>query len=43
MYASVAELANLDTLCERCPRGFAPFAQRVRALPGNMVRAARQQ
>lgn len=32
MYARVAKAASLDILCERCPQGFAPFAERVRAL-----------
>lgn len=32
MYAAVASAANLDTLEERCPGGFRPFALRVRAL-----------
>ena len=31
-YASVAREADIDTLERRCTRGFAPFAQRVRAL-----------
>lgn len=31
-YASVASVADLDTLERRCANGFAPFAQRVRAL-----------
>lgn len=32
-YRNVAERANFDTLRERCPDGFAPFADRVQALP----------
>lgn len=32
MYGRVAQSVNLDLLVERCPRGFAPFAERVRAL-----------
>lgn len=32
MYHAVAESADTETLQERCPRGFAPFAGRVRAL-----------
>ena len=32
MYALVAGAVNLDTLIERCPTGFAPFAERVQAL-----------
>lgn len=32
MCAAVAAAMDLATLEERCPRGFAPFAQRVRAL-----------
>lgn len=31
-YASVAREADFGTIEQRCPRGFAPFAQRVRAL-----------
>lgn len=31
MYRAVAEAAGTETLQERCPRGFAPFADRVRA------------
>lgn len=30
MYKAVANAANLETVEERCPRGFRPFAQRVR-------------
>jgi hypothetical protein len=30
MYSEVAGATNLDLLCERCPNGFAPFAERVR-------------
>lgn len=32
MYARLAKRANLDVLVERAPRGFAPFAERVRQL-----------
>ncbi len=32
MYASVAETTEIDTLTERCPNGFGPFAERVQAL-----------
>lgn len=32
MYSAVATAADIETLEERCPRGFAPFARRVRAL-----------
>lgn len=32
MYGGVSEAVNLSTLTERCPRGFAPFAARVRNL-----------
>jgi hypothetical protein len=32
MYAALAKAANLETVEERCPRGFRPFAQRVRAM-----------
>ena len=32
LYTSVAQSANLDTLRERCPSGFAPFAERVTAM-----------
>lgn len=32
MYARLAEVLDLALLEERCPRGFAPFAQRVRQL-----------
>lgn len=32
LYAAVAEVAELTQIEERCRRGFAPFAQRVRAL-----------
>lgn len=32
MYVAVARAAHLDTLEERCPNGFRPFAQRVKAL-----------
>ena len=32
MYAAVARAAQIETLESRCPKGFAPFAQRVRAL-----------
>lgn len=33
LYTKVAESARLDTLCERCPKGFAPFAARIRGWP----------
>lgn len=32
MYAAVADRTSIQRLEERCPRGFAPFAGRVRAL-----------
>jgi hypothetical protein len=32
MYAAVAQSADLPTLRERCPKGFAPFASRVEGL-----------
>ena len=32
MYEAVAKAADTDTLQERCPHGFAPFARRVREL-----------
>jgi hypothetical protein len=32
MYAAVAEKANPDVVSNRCPKGFAPFAGRVRRL-----------
>lgn len=32
MYAAVAARADIGTLEQRCPRGFAPFAKRVRGL-----------
>ncbi len=32
MYAGVAETAEIGILTDRCPNGFAPFAERVRAL-----------
>lgn len=32
MYVRIAELVELSLLEERCPRGFAPFAERVRQL-----------
>lgn len=32
MYADVVASLDLDVLKQRCPRGFAPFAERVRAL-----------
>lgn len=32
VYAAVAEHADLNKVKQRCPKGFAPFAQRVRAL-----------
>jgi hypothetical protein len=31
-YAQVAEVANLPDIVSRCPKGFAPFARRLRAL-----------
>lgn len=31
-YAALAESMNLDTVQKRCPKGFAPFADRVRKL-----------
>ena len=31
-YAAVASKAKIDTLEEQCPKGFAPFAERVRSL-----------
>ncbi|MBA2431924.1 MAG: DUF4276 family protein [Chthoniobacterales bacterium] len=34
IYSEIADHINLDTLETRCPKGFAPFAQRVRALAG---------
>ena len=34
LYADVGETADLDRLRERCPVGFAPFAERVAALAG---------
>lgn len=33
MYSQVAQTADLDVLGRRCPKGFAPFADRVRAIP----------
>lgn len=33
MYAAIAEVADIAVLEKRCPKGFAPFAQRVRELP----------
>lgn len=33
MYAAVCDAANLDTLQSRCPKGFAPFAERVKEIP----------
>ena len=33
MYAAIAEVADIAVLETRCPKGFAPFAQRVRGLP----------
>lgn len=33
MYVVIAESARLDVLERRCPIGFAPFADRIRALP----------
>ena len=32
MYSEIAQLMNLETLEMRCPDGFVPFAERVRAL-----------
>lgn len=32
MYAAVCDAANLDTLQSRCPKGFAPFAKRVKEI-----------
>ena len=32
MYARVAQEANIEVIEERCPRGFAPFASRARAI-----------
>jgi uncharacterized protein DUF4276 len=32
MYARVAQEANIEVIEERCPRGFVPFASRVRAI-----------
>jgi hypothetical protein len=32
VYAAVMETVDIDLLAERCPRGFAPFASRVRSL-----------
>ncbi len=32
MYAAIAERTNMERLKDRCPNGFAPFAQRVRSL-----------
>lgn len=32
MYAATAEIADIAMLESRCPKGFAPFAQRVRGL-----------
>lgn len=32
LYAKLAESLDLDILAERCPQGFAPFAERVRSL-----------
>jgi len=34
LYAAVAEQIQVDTLEKKCPRGFAPFAKRVRACLG---------
>jgi hypothetical protein len=33
MYAAIAEVVDIAVLEKRCPKGFASFAQRVRALP----------
>lgn len=32
VYAAVADKADLDRIAERCPKGFAPFKQRIEAL-----------
>lgn len=32
MYAATADRVSMERLAERCPRGFAPFAKRVRDL-----------
>ncbi|MCH8046354.1 MAG: hypothetical protein IID44_21815 [Planctomycetes bacterium] len=32
LYALIAQRAGIDHLKHRCPKGFAPFAQRVEAL-----------
>lgn len=31
-YASIAQEADLEAIAQRCPRGFAPFAQRLRTM-----------
>src|ERR1700722_11030763 len=33
LYAEIATHLDLEVLTNRCPKGFAPFAKRVRALP----------
>ena len=32
LYSAVADAADIDTMEARCPKGFAPFAERVRGL-----------
>jgi hypothetical protein len=32
LYAAVADAIDVETLIDRCPKGFAPFAQRARQL-----------
>ena len=32
VYNDIAKLANIDTLCKRCPKGFQPFYSRLVAL-----------
>jgi hypothetical protein len=39
MYAEVAKAFDLDVVANRCPKGFAPFAERVRAIPPNLDHA----
>ena len=41
MYAQVAETVDLEVLEERCPLGFAPFAERTRALNSTNESTAR--
>lgn len=36
MYASVAARVRVDVVAKRCPRGFAPFAKRVRECCGGL-------